>query len=127
MSMTIKLEDVEKQIQARLVAKSLIATDVRGLYYQGQTFAYPAVRHDIISFEPASDCGVLVNFAVYAWSESTSPLVALQILDQVIAGLHDKVVTGTPRLQNIKLVSAPRLARDRRLWRGEAYFRCQAN
>lgn len=101
-------------------------TDVHEVDYQGSTYTYPNVRY-FATGVPNECGGLLVNFTVHCWSEEASSKQALQLLDTVVDGLHQKsFVRLGVRVQGIYALPSPRVVRDRRMWRGEVNFRCEA-
>jgi hypothetical protein len=126
--MNVTIEAARAAILARLKAKVTLTSDVRELESQRVGYSYPCLRY-AAAFEP-TECGDWrVVLTVYVWSEGDSSLEANQIVDEVIAGLHERsCVSAGVRLQVIRLTGAPRFVRgDDRLWRGEAVFSLQAS
>lgn len=126
--MNVTIEQVRTAVHGFVTAGATgtaAAGDIRELSYQGKVFSYPCIRYEV-TCDPDECDNYDVNFTLWVFSEDASSLEVTQIVDQLIAALHDRRYTGAIQLQNVKVISAPAPLRGEILWRGALYCTCLA-
>ena len=102
------------------------AVEVRENQWQGDEFAYPAVRVDLGTQVPDADCeDATLSVGILCFSESNSSKEADTIAGVVNTLLHRKQFTsGTVRYLFYSDGLVPAVRQDKQTWRSEALFRC---